>query len=285
MPFRKTNLAVGVVLAALSIVALGQDSDPRADLQKNLINTFTLTKTTADRSDIVTPGAVVVLQKDDLLMYATSSPLPPVNTFRNGKISQGWGGFGRDMGITMLSGGNATANDYPKQKAVTGQKFWVTGITVNKDNISVILYSDPDANNLRYYGQLNFPMGKGGVPAADVALKEIEQALTVQPADNSSAGAQSAPASGAAQPMAPIAAPPAPASAASQPAMAPIAPPPPPSDAAAPPPKTVSLGQTRDQVTAVLGQPQKVVKLGAKEIDYYPDMKVIFMNGKVSDVQ
>jgi hypothetical protein len=38
-------------------------------------------------------------------------------------------------------------------------------------------------------------------------------------------------------------------------------------------------------VVAILGQPSKVVKLGTKEIYYYPDMKVIFVSGKVTDVQ
>jgi hypothetical protein len=38
-------------------------------------------------------------------------------------------------------------------------------------------------------------------------------------------------------------------------------------------------------VVIIMGQPQKVVSLGTKEIDYYPDMKVIFINGKVTDVQ
>jgi hypothetical protein len=38
-------------------------------------------------------------------------------------------------------------------------------------------------------------------------------------------------------------------------------------------------------VIASLGQPQKVVQLGAKEIDFYPDLKVTFVNGKVTDVQ
>jgi hypothetical protein len=64
-----------------------------------------------------------------------------------------------------------------------------------------------------------------------------------------------------------------------------IAPPPPPADAAPPPPPTISLGDTKDQVVAALGQPQKVVQLGTKEIDYYPDMKVTFIKGKVTDVQ
>ena len=33
------------------------------------------------------------------------------------------------------------------------------------------------------------------------------------------------------------------------------------------------------------GQPQKIVNLGTKEIYYYPDMKVTFVGGKVTDVQ
>jgi hypothetical protein len=52
---------------------------------------------------------------------------------------------------------------------------------------------------------------------------------------------------------------------------------------AAPPP-TISLGQTPDQVTAALGQPSRIVDLGVKKIYTYPDMKITFMNGKVSDV-
>ena len=42
---------------------------------------------------------------------------------------------------------------------------------------------------------------------------------------------------------------------------------------------------TADEVEAALGKPEKKVTLGVKQIYYYKDMKVIFMNGKVSDVQ
>jgi hypothetical protein len=42
---------------------------------------------------------------------------------------------------------------------------------------------------------------------------------------------------------------------------------------------------TRDMVVAIVGQPQKIIDLGAKEIDVYPDIKVTYMNGKVTDVQ
>jgi hypothetical protein len=55
--------------------------------------------------------------------------------------------------------------------------------------------------------------------------------------------------------------------------------------APSPGPVTVSQGQTVDQVTATLGQPKSVVKLGTKQIYVYQDMKVTFKNGTVSDVQ
>jgi hypothetical protein len=50
-------------------------------------------------------------------------------------------------------------------------------------------------------------------------------------------------------------------------------------------PKTIGLGQTPDEVRRALGEPERIVDLGAKKIFVYKDMKVIFMDGKVSDVQ
>jgi hypothetical protein len=38
-------------------------------------------------------------------------------------------------------------------------------------------------------------------------------------------------------------------------------------------------------VQAVLGQPDKIFNLGAKQIYVYKDVKVTFQNGKVADVQ
>jgi len=49
--------------------------------------------------------------------------------------------------------------------------------------------------------------------------------------------------------------------------------------------KTVELGQTPDQVKSAVGAPDKIIKLGAKEVYVYKDMKVVFLDGKVSDVQ
>ena len=55
----------------------------------------------------------------------------------------------------------------------------------------------------------------------------------------------------------------------------------------APPPDPVQIekGQTIDQVKAAIGSPDKIINLGTKQIYVYKDIKVTFINGKVSDVQ
>ncbi len=50
-------------------------------------------------------------------------------------------------------------------------------------------------------------------------------------------------------------------------------------------PPTVSLGMSTSQVQSLLGAPKRVVDLGPKKMFIYDDMKVIFMDGRVSDVQ
>jgi hypothetical protein len=50
-------------------------------------------------------------------------------------------------------------------------------------------------------------------------------------------------------------------------------------------PASIEKGMTPDQVEAAMGKPEKKVTLGNKQIYYYKDMKVIFLSGKVSDVQ
>jgi hypothetical protein len=55
--------------------------------------------------------------------------------------------------------------------------------------------------------------------------------------------------------------------------------------AAPPEPQQIEKGQSPDQVKAALGQPDKIVNFGSKQIFIYKDLKVTFLNGKVSDVQ
>jgi hypothetical protein len=50
-------------------------------------------------------------------------------------------------------------------------------------------------------------------------------------------------------------------------------------------PTTISLGQTISQVVDAMGSPKQIVDLGPKQIYVYGNMKIIFIDGKVSDVQ
>ncbi|MGA3011741.1 MAG: hypothetical protein ABSD72_15900, partial [Terracidiphilus sp.] len=106
-------------------------------------------------------------------------------------------------------------------------------------------------------------------PAVDDFVKTVAELITVVPPDDQSNLSAQANSGAAAVPSAPPA------------QLTDIAPPPPPPDA---PPPTIALGQTKDQVVASFGQPAKAAKLGVKEIFYYKEMKVIFTNGKVSNV-
>lgn len=203
---------VNAIAFTLPLTLLAQ-GDP-APIQQKLSAQFKLTRITADRTDIVTPGDIVVLHKPGLLMYAVASPLPPSNTYKNGKIAQGWGGFGKDLAIGMS--GSGTAADYPHRPFVPDEKCWVTGIQVDKDGVVFQLYSDP-YNDVRYYANLKIPFpNKKEIPSPDIALQSVAEVLTVAPGDNQ--GGQNNQASAPAQPTVPAPAAP----------MAAIPPPPPP---------------------------------------------------------
>jgi hypothetical protein len=70
-----------------------------------------------------------------------------------------------------------------------------------------------------------------------------------------------------------------------QPRLAPLAPPPPPAPAPAPAPDPPKIGQTQDAVVAALGYPDSVDASGDKQIYIYKNVKVTFVNGKVSKVE
>lgn len=50
-------------------------------------------------------------------------------------------------------------------------------------------------------------------------------------------------------------------------------------------PSTLRVGQTVDEVIAILGGPTTIVDLGAKKIYIYPGLKITFTSGRVTDVQ
>lgn len=284
--FKMPNSFVAIfVSAAVSVCA--QDA---AAIQKKLVSEYALTQPTADLTDIVTPGAVLVLQKSNLMMAPISGTNPYQNTYKDGKISQNVAGkvtgalsrFGRLPGVAAPS---APAT----RTYVTGEKMWVTKIDVKTDGkeneVIFDLYTDA-VGDMRYKAALRIPFPRGATE--DQVDKLVAEVFKVQPVEQQQSGGQQAAPAAAPAPAAvqqavpPVAAPPPPADNAPVPD---IAPPPPPADAPAAPPQTISLGQTTDQVIAIFGQPQKIVNLGNKQTYYYKDLKVIFTGGKVTDVQ
>jgi hypothetical protein len=276
---RLRSIVSSCVSAALllSCFALSAQTATPASIEQKLESEYTLTKAAADRSDIVTAGSVLVLKKDGLLMSATTSGSAAQNTYKDGKISQGVWKMAKMPGFGSLMSHSGTGATVQTRTFVAGEKFWVTKITVHEDGVVLELFSDP-FSDVRYYSTLKFPFPKGAYPSTDVVDSEVAEVVKVQPDDAaaSSDNDKKQPAAAASVP--------APATAAPAP-MAPIAPPPPPADTPPPAPKTIALKQTKDEVVANFGAPTKVVKLGTKEIDYYPDMKVTFVNNKVTDVQ
>jgi hypothetical protein len=304
MPRSKT---IGSFCALLVLTVVSVRADDTGAIQKKLVSEFALTQPTADNTDIVTAGAILVLQKSDLTLGPTSSSSLYQNTYKDGKIQAssfaktksflhkmgGVPGLGSIPGVGAAAGTAASADSNSgasPRTYVKGEKLWVTKIemkTEDKQPVVVFELFTDAVNDVRYKGTLKFPYSKGATE--DQVDKLVAEVFQVQPADDpkqaDAGGKAAAPgAAPAAAPAAvpPVAAPPAPAPAAALPD---IAPPPPPADQPAAPPATVSLGQTPDQVIAALGQPQKIVKLAKKETYYYKDLKVIFTAGKVSDVQ
>jgi hypothetical protein len=286
--FQVLGCAAASLACTLGVAAQG---DPATLAEEKVAAQIKLTKAAADHTDIVTAGDVVVLHKDGLMMCSSASSYGFSNTYSNGVLSSNLNNRAKDAAKSFFrgklpfgGGGSATDaanNGCTSRKFVAGEKFWVTGITLQKDGVLVSTFSDP-YNDTRYYGEIKFAFPKGSVPAPDAFAKTVAEVITVQPADDKDSKGDQAGDQGGQQGQTAAAGPAAaPAPAAPAAPMAAIAPPPPPSDA---PPPTISIGQTKDQVTTAFGQPTRVAKVGAKEIYYYKDMKVTFTNGKVSNV-
>lgn len=237
-----------------------------ANLQKSVEAKYALTKPTDDKTDIVTAGSILILQKDKLIMYPTSTAVPPQNTYKDGKLSAGAFAvhdaaqkFGKFIG-------HPPPQTVDTRYFVTGEKFWVTKIDYPADGVVFTLFTDA-INDVRYYSTLKFVYPKGVNMTSDQVLDLIGQVLKVQEDDSAKSdnGGNQQQGGDANQQQQQQAAP------AEQ----------------APPaqPATVEIGQSVDDVVGILGQPEKIINLGAKQIYVYKDLKVTFVKGKVTDAQ
>jgi hypothetical protein len=254
-------VATSLMLLAASFAAgSAQGGSSLADIQKELIELYPTAKATADGTDLVTAGAVLVLQKDNLQMCKVEQPLPSSNLYKNGAITQnGLGGLFKAINLLSKFGGAAggvagtaagsAAGAAPApgdlRAFVAGEKFFVTQITTTPEGVTFAFISDP-IKDQRYKSTLKFPFPKGGPSSPDDVAAMVAEVIKVNAQEQEQPAVAAAPAA---------------------------------------PTKTIAVGQTRDEVVAMFGVPSKVVQLGAKEIDFFPDMKVTFVKSKVTNVE
>jgi hypothetical protein len=250
-------IATLMCLLGISKISAAQEASggPLAD---ELKKEYKLTKLGVDTSGITVtqPGAVFVLQKSGVL------GVPPANlaigqaTYRDGEL------HGPSAGQIMFLG--QATKLFP-----IGEKVYVVKIDVNpkKDKVALTIMECDSCNGAQqassYKALINFQFPKDYLGGADAGqIKDIiSQVLTPDSGSNDQQGQNQ-----------------------NQPQAAPQQQAPPP-QAAPSAPQTIQLGQTPEQVEAALGPPEKKVNLGAKQIYVYKDLKITFVNGKVSDVQ
>jgi len=202
---------------------------------------------------VLDPGKILIVQKTGIFVIPPTQLGACPETFENQTL-KGPGGFCKTM--------NQANARYLEQ----GEKVFIQKVDVSEkdDKISIIILSceacsGGGAQSTYYRGQVIFVFPKGYLTGADAGQVEdvIAQVLAAD------APAQNAP------PAAEQAAPP------------PTGPPAAPAAGST----TVKIGQSPDEVKAILGAPEKVIDLGVKQIYVYKDLKITFVNGKVTDAQ
>jgi hypothetical protein len=252
--------APGSAAAAAAEAAL---KDPKEMLKRKLAETFVLTTGNLSSGEIAKAGSIIELKKDGFVMYTTEYKTAPNYVYKDGKFSLPLAAWATAHSSLRAKDPEVNPENVPKRKFVAGEKFWIVQDAVRDNGIYLSFVSD-EYSGVRYMGTMWFPVDKKTpMPTVDEFTRQMGELISVQPPP-------------AQEQAATPAAPAAPATPAVQ-APAPIAPPP-------APPKTVTLGQSRDEVQAILGQPQKVVVLGSKEIEMYSDMRITLVGGKVTDI-
>ena len=228
----------------------GQTPQPPS-LEEQLKAQYKLVKVAPD-GHIAEPGTVLVIQKGGILSVVPSSLIMCGNKYQDGNLKPA-AGFCK-----------ATVANTSRDLAV-GEKVyaWKLKVEIPKEKLTLQVIECDSCNGVGqpslYKAQVDFQFARGYLEKAAVPelLDTISQVLAFDEGGDQQAQA----------------------SADSQPAPAP------PADSSQAPPCTVDVGQSPDQVVQCLGQPEKIIKVGPKQIYVYKDLKVTFLNGKVSDVQ
>ena len=245
-------LALGTLLPA-TVPAATKYPEQKAKLEQQLKAQYPLTTLTRDGRGISKAGTVLVLQKNDLGAVPGNAVAYYTNNFKAGRLTH-----------------PALANMFFKPEVIktfgSGEQFFVTNFEAKDDAVVVLLFSYNTYDDMLYKADVQFQFPKGYL--ADVTLNQVQAAIgevfavaPPPPPPTEQTVPQPAQPAQAAQPAEPA-----------QPAQ-PAA------------PVTIQMGDSPDKVVAAMGQPERIAKVANKEIYFYKDMKVTFVNGVVSDIQ
>ena len=281
---KSRHLISGIVLGAATIFPMARASAQAATLQDQLVAQYKLVKIGSDTGgySVVEEGTVLAIQKGGILAVPYSDASDFKTKYQDGAIKSpgGLAVVGRKS-IMGRFGKEQTTHLFAK-----GDKVYPTKIDVNvsKDNVTLGIVAcdtcnktDPPTYN-KAEVVFEFPKGSLANATADSVQKIIAQVFTVSKDDSKDdkgdkkgddkGGQQQA--AGQDQGQQQGAQDQGQQQGGDQPAAEPV---------------SIEKGMSVDDVEAAMGKPDKKATLGTKQIYYYKDMKVIFLNGKVSDVQ
>jgi hypothetical protein len=275
------DLIPGIVLLTATILPMALANAQTVSLQEQLAAQYKLVKMGSDTSgySVVEKGTLLAIQKGGILGVPYSDQSILSTKYEGGTVHAPNTMLSKGIGFGMKKFGK----EQTTHLFAVGDKVYPLKIEVNLAKDSVILgivacdtcnKTDPTTYN-KANVVFQFPKGALATASAGQVEDTIGQLLSISSedaqqgdqqqggGDQQQGGDQGGQQQGGQQ----------------QPAQQPAA------QEQQAEPQTVEKGQTPDQVQAALGKPDKIVNLGTKMIYVYKDLKVTFLNGKVSDVQ
>lgn len=250
------RVAVTWMVAAVSLMVpwwMAAQTPAPPSLQEQLEAQYRVARmTTANGCTLAAPGTALTLQKPGVFAVPSTSVVGCPTKYEDGKVKSP----------------NVFCKALVKQNASSfqaGQTVYPLKIEVNPKQEKISFSVASCDQGLSWKAEVVFQFAKDYLEKAGVT--EVEDKigeLLVLAGDNTQQAQAGAPPAGQDQQQ----------------------PPPQPADQAPQPqPITIQIGQSLQDVEGALGQPEKKVDLGAKQIYVYKDLKITFVDGKVSDVQ
>jgi hypothetical protein len=269
--FRRLIPGIVVFAATLFSIPLASAQAP-VSIQEQLAAQYKLVKMGSDTSgySVVEKGTLLAIQKGGILAVPYGDQNVLANKYENGTIHA--------PNTLSLMGRKSIMGKFGKEQTThlfaVGDKVYPMKIDVNvaKDTVTLEIVACDTCNKTDppTYNKANvvFQFPKGSLANANAGGVEdtIGQVLSISNDDQQQGGQQGADQGGQQQGGQD--------QGQQQQAEQPAA-----------EPASIEKGMSTDQVEAAMGKPEKKVTLGTKQIYYYKDMKVIFLSGKVSDVQ